>query len=736
MSENARRTRPATGMVVAGLVVLEALLMLWASTGASGLVGGASAFASSAGARAEEPLSPVAAMGAAGGPVLAVMASAGILVAASAPRAGARSVRVLTALLAVCALVYPMLLALHASAASAVVDEGPAALSVIEPLAFSAHLPPLVLLQVLPLVAARRVGVAAGASARGGATDGVTPPLPRAWLTIVLACHAASIALGMVARAFGGPAAFGGTGFSLAFAGAVIAPLGAWTAVRGAAGVTRLRLLTIAVAATLGPLILGFCFTLSFTEVALGLSLGVEIALLFVGFSIAVAGTGRLVARGAAVDEERVPSARLLRAAVVATLVAGVVLVAVACAFMAIAAAVPTGIVALVGIGATLAIGLPLARWAARAVDPREQLRRELEGAGGADGSLRLRAQQALRRVAADPELVLLVRRGDGGWVDPLDGESPDGESPTAEARTGVVVLARQPAPESRGAAAPPGGRAVALAQPSDERAARRLRALGDCGALLRPAILEAEVAREQAAAAEAAARERERLSRDLHDGLQSRLLGIALNLQLGGRATDDAAARLLIDETVSALRGAADEARTLADGRVPDVLVRDGLSGALRELVGALEPYATLEVDAVRFAPEVEATGYFVVGEAVGNAIKHGRASRLRVSVAASGSASAGSAPVEATRLVGAEPRPRPEHGLGAGSADAGEAAASPASVTISIEDDGVGGADPRAGSGLRRLAERVAASGGVLVVREAVPHGTIVEAVLPCES
>ena len=95
------------------------------------------------------------------------------------------------------------------------------------------------------------------------------------------------------------------------------------------------------------------------------------------------------------------------------------------------------------------------------------------------------------------------------------------------------------------------------------------------------------------------------------------------------------------------------------------------------------------------RFAPEVEATGYFVVSEAVSNAIKHGRAEQVRVRVER-----------DADQLV------------------------------IMVSDDGLGGADPRLGSGLRGLAERVSASGGVLVVRDKTPTGTVVEASLPCGS
>ena len=96
------------------------------------------------------------------------------------------------------------------------------------------------------------------------------------------------------------------------------------------------------------------------------------------------------------------------------------------------------------------------------------------------------------------------------------------------------------------------------------------------------------------------------------------------------------------------------------------------------------------------RFAPEIEATGYFVVSEAVSNAIKHGRARRVQVRVE----------PTCSEQLM------------------------------IMVTDDGDGGADPRLGSGLRGLAERVAASGGLLVVRDGVAAGTVVEASLPCGS
>ena len=195
---------------------------------------------------------------------------------------------------------------------------------------------------------------------------------------------------------------------------------------------------------------------------------------------------------------------------------------------------------------------------------------------------------------------------------------------------------------------------------------------------------------------ADAAARdERERLSQDLHDGLQGRLLGIALNLQLSGREVDDPATRLLVEQTVASLRDAVEDVRALAGGRLPATLVDEGLRPALADLVRPLATVIELEVPDTRFAPEVEAVSYFVVGEAISNAIKHGWADSVRVRLETLGD-----------------------------------------QLTIMVSDDGVGGADPRLGSGLRGLAERVSASGGVLVLHDGVPRGTVVEASLPCVS
>jgi signal transduction histidine kinase len=356
------------------------------------------------------------------------------------------------------------------------------------------------------------------------------------------------------------------------------------------------------------------------------------------------------------------------------------VVIAIGSSLAALRAGLPAGVASVLGICTAVIIGLVAVRlhgWAARAVDPAAALRQELVSLGPVpDGEHRLTLQQALRRSVGDPGLLLVVRAADGVWVDAageVSASPPDGA-------LGV---------------AGPAGDPVAVVVSRLPGADLRIRRLGDCGALAQPAVLEATALQERSRADSAAAAERARVSQDLHDGLQGRLLGIALNLQLTGRVIDDPSARLLVEQTVASLRDAVEDVRALAGGRLPATLVDHGLRPALVDLVQPLATVVDLQVPDTRFPSEVEATSYFVVGEAVSNAIKHGRAEHVRV-----------------------------------------EVTQAPQRLTIMVVDDGVGGADPRLGSGLRGLAERVNASGGVLVVRDGVPSGTVVEASLPCGS
>jgi signal transduction histidine kinase len=180
-----------------------------------------------------------------------------------------------------------------------------------------------------------------------------------------------------------------------------------------------------------------------------------------------------------------------------------------------------------------------------------------------------------------------------------------------------------------------------------------------------------------------------------MHDGVQGRLLGLALNLQSASRNVEDAHARLAMEEIVSGMGGVLEELRLLALGSVPAKLASDGLYAALSDFVAPMPIPVYLAVLPDRISPQLEAMSYFVVAEAVTNSVKHANASYVDVKL------------VMANRVL-----------------------------SIAVADDGVGSADLRAGTGLRGLAERVRAMGGHLIVSDRTPSGTLLEVSVPCES
>ena len=192
----------------------------------------------------------------------------------------------------------------------------------------------------------------------------------------------------------------------------------------------------------------------------------------------------------------------------------------------------------------------------------------------------------------------------------------------------------------------------------------------------------------------EAGYRERRRVERDLHDGAQQRLLALGLNLKLARSRLEEnpAEAAELLDEATAELEQATAELRELARGIHPGLLTDRGLVPALEALASrAPVPVAlTAEVDQ-RPAAGVEAATYFLVSEALANVAKHARAGRASVSVI---------------------------QGNG--------------SLTVEVVDDGRGGADPD-GSGLRGLADRVAALDGSFSVADHDSGGTVVRASIP---
>jgi signal transduction histidine kinase len=189
---------------------------------------------------------------------------------------------------------------------------------------------------------------------------------------------------------------------------------------------------------------------------------------------------------------------------------------------------------------------------------------------------------------------------------------------------------------------------------------------------------------------------ERRRIERDLHDGAQQRLvtLGVALRLLQRGLDGRSPALRAALDEAVGEVGRAIADLRELARGVRPARL-DEGLAVALRDLARRSPVPIELDLIGGRLPSDIETAAYFVVCEALTNAVKHARASRVAVRTAR-----------ENGRLV------------------------------IQVEDDGIGGARLVSGSGLAGLADRVDAHGGRLRVDSRSPGGTLVEAELPCAS
>jgi signal transduction histidine kinase len=195
----------------------------------------------------------------------------------------------------------------------------------------------------------------------------------------------------------------------------------------------------------------------------------------------------------------------------------------------------------------------------------------------------------------------------------------------------------------------------------------------------------------------EAGDAERRRVERNLHDGAQQRLLSLSLGLSmvrdLLGPQSDPALIRLL-DESRRDASQAIAELRDLAQGIHPAVLTEEGLSAAVESLVERASVPVSASAPAERYPPSIEATVYFVISEALANVAKYARATRSSVRVA---------------RIDG--------------------------SLIVEVEDDGLGGADPTRGSGLRGLDDRVATMGGRLEIESQPERGTRVRAVIPCD-
>jgi signal transduction histidine kinase len=204
-----------------------------------------------------------------------------------------------------------------------------------------------------------------------------------------------------------------------------------------------------------------------------------------------------------------------------------------------------------------------------------------------------------------------------------------------------------------------------------------------------------AELAASRTRIVAAADQTRRRIERDLHDGIQQRLVSLGLELRLvrsmapAGRPELDTEIGLVADE----LDRVTEDLREIARGIHPAILSVGGLGPALKTLARRAAIAVELEVDAIARLPEpVEVAAYYVVSEALTNATKHADASVVWVTAAAAGG-----------------------------------------TLRVRVRDDGAGGADPLRGSGLTGLKDRIEALGGVFSVHSPPGAGTTLSCELP---
>jgi signal transduction histidine kinase len=211
------------------------------------------------------------------------------------------------------------------------------------------------------------------------------------------------------------------------------------------------------------------------------------------------------------------------------------------------------------------------------------------------------------------------------------------------------------------------------------------------------------DLAESRAGVVDAADAERRRIERDLHDGVQQRLVSLAMNLGLARRTLGDLPPEALrvIAEAQQEAQAAITELRDVVRGLHPAVLEARGLDAAVSGIAARAPLPVRLRVDLpVRSAPTVEAVAYFVVSEALTNVVKHAGAGRADIELSARGGV-----------------------------------------LRITVSDDGRGGAEPDggppsgSGSGLSGLRRRVASVDGRFSLSSPVGGPTVITVELPCE-
>lgn len=207
-----------------------------------------------------------------------------------------------------------------------------------------------------------------------------------------------------------------------------------------------------------------------------------------------------------------------------------------------------------------------------------------------------------------------------------------------------------------------------------------------------------AEVTQSRAGVVDAADAERRRIERDLHDGVQQRLTSLAVHLGIATAQAgpEDTPPRRALEHAHTEVKAVLADLRDFLRGLHPAVLDDRGLDAALSGIAARSPIPVRLEVDLPeRLARDKEAVAYFLVSEALTNVLNHADATHAEVTVDAAG-------PV----------------------------------LTVTVFDDGRGGADPSAGSGLEGLRKRLASVDGTLTVSSPVGGPTTVTGEIPCVS
>ncbi|PRZ41207.1 signal transduction histidine kinase [Antricoccus suffuscus] len=311
----------------------------------------------------------------------------------------------------------------------------------------------------------------------------------------------------------------------------------------------------------------------------------------------------------------------------------------------------------------------------------------------GATGAARLSLVDALAQALGDNSVQIVFWVPEQkAWVDSsgtqIELPGPQAERASVElelagARIGAIVYdaALNDDPDVVRAA----GRVIAIAA-EHERLLAELRASQDA------------LWRSRARLVAAADRERRRIARDLHDGIQVRLVLLALEAQQIANAPESA---LATARQATALRvgidAAAAELRRLVHDVMPSTLIERGLAAATEDLVDRMPVPTSLYLNITdgRLSERVESTAYFVIAEGLANALKHAKAQKLDVRVERAGD-----------RLF------------------------------VEVADDGTGGAALSVGNGLRGLADRVDVLGGRFHLDSELGVGTRLAADLPCAS